>query len=619
MSAIKDAIADARPPAAPREPDADGFQPRNEHGPGLPDDSPVRAVGKMGTTCIFLDALHQLTFAGPRELGEAYLTDYFAGDYEYLRECWPRWGKEKITFSAEDCRRAIQHDCALKGIWDDMERVRGRGAWRADIEMKPGEDPPPPQLILHCGDVIHFPDRLADPGEHDGRVYPGGPHMMEPLKASVELPAAEDPRSAGHRVMALLSTWHWKRACDARLFLGGIIAGFVGGALTWRPSLWITSESGAGKSTLIRLRREIMDTWSLNAANATAASIYQRVKFDAIGVTLDEQENTADSRRLDDMVKLARDAASGDLILRGGAGGTGTSFRARNSFQFASINAAALRQQDLNRMPQLELGEIPDKAPEPDWTALEARRWGQEILRRLMINWPRWEITLEAHRVELKRMGHDSRGADTYGTLMALADMVLSDEGYLSADNRGSDAEFVEVWDALLPSRMDEYQDRTPEYRGCLEHLLASRPREWKTGAPASIGGAVRNCLRSCLYEDTNGDVKLRTGDNSRQELNDVNALLAYAGCRLDRHGRTGFRLFVLNRHPGLLDLYEGSDWKGIPNATGPWARAMKRAPNGIAEALKLSVDGTQGRGVAVRIEEFIDWRDRPADDAEGE
>lgn len=556
----------------------------------------MRAVGKMGTVCIFLDAMHQLTFADPPKLGESYLTDYFAGDMNYLIECWPKHGKDgRLSYSPENVRRAIQYECAGKGIWDDMERVRGRGAWRTDDEGK--------GLVLHCGDVLVFPDgKMADPGEHEGRVYPGGPRMMRPLSAREDLLAAEDPRAAAHSIYALLKTWNWKRKCDARLYLGAIMAGFLGGALDWRPSVWVTGESRTGKSTLIKLRRDIMDLWSLNAANATSASIYQRVKFDAIAVSLDEQENSADSRRLDDMVKLARDSASGDLILRGGAGGTGFAFRARNSFQFASINAAALRQQDMNRMPQLELSQIPEGTLEPEWTKLEARRWGQELLRRAMDHWHRWDETLAAHRAELKKMGHDARGADTFGTLLALADLVLSEEGYLTGE--AHDPDYVKVWGSLLPSLLTEYTDAIPNWRACLDHLLASRPRDWKTGAPSSIAGTCAKFLYAVLAD--NGDERL-SWNAIRSEMKDANALLAYAGCRIHRDAR-GFCLFIANQHPGLLDIYERTDWKGIPGAPGPWTKAMGSAPPDLIEKIKLSVDGTQGRGLSVALQSVVDW-----------
>lgn len=594
-TAISDAIDRAMPKGGGKPP-----QTPNEVVLGLPAHCSVRAVGKMGTTCIFLDALHQLTFADPRQLGEAYLTDYFAGDVEYLVETWPRHGKEKITFSAEDCRRAIQYECSVKGIWSDMERVRGRGAWRAD-----GDDP---GLVLHCGDVIYFPSGARDPGEHDGRVYPGGPAMMRPLSKADKIPKAGAPDAAAHRIYELLKSWNWKRPClDARLYLGLMVGGFAGGALDWRPSGWITGESRTGKSTLIRLRREIMDTFSLNASNATAASIYQKVRFDAVAVTLDEQENSSDSRRLDDMVKLARDAASGDLILRGGSGGSGFAFQARNSFQFASINAAALRQQDLNRMPQLELHQLGKDAKEPEWTPLEARMWGREILRRLIDHWHRWEETYQLHRSALKRMGHDSRGADTFGTLLALADLVLSEGGYLSDNVVDADPDYEEVWGQMSPALLSEYTEAIPNWQACLEHLLASRPREWKTGAPASIGGACRNFLAGVLFEKPDGGVGVRT-EHVAQDLNEVNALLAYAGCRVFRDGKTGFSLFISNNHPGLLAIYEMTDWKGIPGAPGPWNKAMGNAPEGRVEAKKLSVDGTQARGKSVKLEDFIDW-----------
>lgn len=600
QKSIADALDSAVPGAKDRHSrnkpgkDSDGLQVVQWDMIGLPDDSPLRAVGKTGTTCIFLDALHQLSFADPRELGEAYLTDYFGADMDYLRAYWPRYGKDGIiTFSAEDCRRSIQRECADEGIWSDMEKVRGRGAWRASDGG----------LVLHCGDVVHIGGKMEDPGVHDGSVYPGRPHMQGPALANEKLPVAHGEQAAAHKIYAMLKTWNFRRgALDARLFLGMMIAGFAGGALTWRPSGWITGESGCGKSTLIDLRRDIMGAWSLNASNATAPSVYRAVEYDAIAVSLDEQENGKNGGRLADMIELARDAASGDMILRAsGKNSASVSFRARNCFLFSSINAAPLRNQDMNRMPQLELFKLSKDAVQPEWTLPQAKAWGRELLRRLMDNWPRWDDTLAAHRAELKKLGHDARGQNTFGVLLALADLVMSEHGYLSHDDARADDPDVEIWESLRPALLTEYVDAVDNWRACVGHLLSSRPREWKTPGPASIGGVAAKFMEARKDGFTPDGV----GDFT---IGEANAMLALAGCAIKWDGMFGSEIFIANQHPGLLTIFDGSDWPGIPNARGPWIQAITKGPPDIVRQGRMRCDGQQHRGVFVKIDHVVSW-----------
>lgn len=592
---IRGAIASATPVRPKRGAGGGNGGPAIWDGPGLPPGCRVRPVGVKGVQCIFLDALDQLTFAGPRELGEAYLTHYFAGDTQFLQEFWPRIDKRGGIngFSPEDARRSIQQACAECGIWDDADSVRGRGAWRT----KDGE------LLLHCGDVLVTRARIEDPGVFDGAVYPARGKIRRPLDFSARIPRAEDPKAAAQEVYTRLLTWNWSRgALDARFYLGLIVCGFLGGALRWRPSGWVTAEAGVGKSYLMDLRRDLMGGWSINASDATAAGIFQRLEFDSIAVSLDEQESGSDNRKLDSMVELAREAASGDLRLRGSAGHAGVSFAIRSSFVFSSINMAPLKDQDMSRQVRLHLSRRGSKAQDARWTPVEAERWGREILRVMMERWHRWDATLEAHKEALARLGHDKRGQDTFGTLLAAADLVLAERGYLNRDQPDDDPHTEEIWMHLEPKAMPEYADRTPNWLSCIQHLVSARPRDWKTGGEvkASLGAQIDAFL------DEYGDKP-----HQKTELEKLNGVLALGGVTVRfKDTATRWQLCVPNSHPQLTKIFEGTDWPGKPNAPGGWAGAMKAGDAGIVEpAAKFYLDGRQQRGVAIRLDRVLGIR----------
>jgi hypothetical protein len=598
--AVGDAIANAEPvrPGGAggkgRDPDA----PAQWSGIGLPEGCPVRAVGLQKTTCIILDSLGQLIEAGPRELGQAHLSSYFAGDVDYLSIWWPYfnadglWKRDK--FKPENCQRSIQTACAEAGLWADFEKVRGRGAW----------PDPDGNLILHCGDVLVTTSGLRKPDIHDGFVYPAGAPMMRPLARSKGLRPAHDPASAGPTLLRLFKTWNWRRpGLDPRLYLGSLVSSFLGGALPWRPSSWVTGEAGSGKTTLTDLRRDTCGNWSFNAEDASEAGISTIIGFDSIGVSLDEQENSTDNRRLDAIVKLMRGAASGSLKVRGSSSHTAHAFRSRNVFSASSINPAPIRAQDMSRMARLELDLLPKDAVKPTWSAHQAQGWGAELLRRVVDQWPRFKATLEAYQRDLAAIGHDQRARDTFGVLLACADLVLAEDCLLES---GADPDRNAIWAALEPSAMPEYAERTPSWQSCLNHLLSSRPREWKIPGPSSIGGLCAEVLQG-----------KETGDKDMPTLKEANRMLALVGCVLTYPTSGPFTLKlclgVSNQHPGLAPIFDATDWRGEASTTGGWALALGRGPPSMVKrGERFRVDGVQGRGVLVRLDQVVSWKPDP-------
>lgn len=573
-------------------------------GPGLPKGCPLRAVGAQKTACIFLDALGQLIEAGPRELGQAHLSMYFAGDIGYLADHWPYYndkGWVRSKFKPEDCQRSIQQACTAAGVWANFERVRGRGAWR-------GADG---GLVLHCGNVVIFTDRQELPDIHEGFVYPAGEPILQPLPSSVQLLPAHHEDAAGPKLLRMFKTWNWRRpVLDPRLFLGALVASFLGGALHWRPSAWITGESGSGKTTLMDLRRDIAAGWSFNAEDASESGISTLLGYDAIGVSLDEQENSQDNRRLMAIVELMRRAASGSLKVRGSASHSGHAFRSRNSFIASSINAAPLKAQDMNRMGRLELDVLPEDAVRPVWTRAEAQAWGAELLRRCMNSWSRFDYTLEEYQRDLANNGHDKRGQDTFGVLLACADLALSGEDCLL--DTGGDPDRKELWRLLNADSMPEYTERMKSWQACLDHLLSSRPREWKVPGPTSIGGLCATFLRGRFEGVSEGDANPER----------ANELLSMAGlcATIPRAGPFAGKwcLGVPNQHPSLAPIFNETDWRGDASAVGGWIAALGRGdPALVQRGDRFRVGGVQKRGVVIRLDQVVEWKReaRPRED----
>ena len=112
----------------------------------------------------------------------------------------------------------------------------------------------------------------------------------------------------------------------------------LGGALEWRPMVWVAGDKGTGKSTLQKVVKGVFGRGGLiPAVDASAAGLWQSLGHSSLPVALDEVESEEDNRRNNNLLKLARVAASGGQMLRGGSDHKQASFTVRSCFLFSSI------------------------------------------------------------------------------------------------------------------------------------------------------------------------------------------------------------------------------------------------------------------------------------------
>jgi hypothetical protein len=420
LAAVHALVADAEPVVSLRrfEGDPEPGLPRAGVDPGrwlpsalgLPEDCPVVPLGIAGNVAWYIDPIGQVqSFAPP--YGKGHLLGLFCGRANYLTWAWPRWGKKGIDgYAAEAAAAALVGACAAKGPWNSVEKIRGRGAW-----LSSGGG-----LVLHTGTDLLIGGRREPPGEIDGYVYPTRPAIAGPWPAPVE--EAQNP---ARLLLPLLRSWQWGRPeVDPVLLLGWIGAAFLGGALPWRPAVYLTGDAATGKSTLQALIKGLLGDSLVQAVDTSAAGLYQHIGNDSLPIAVDELEGESDTRKTVAVLKLMRIASSGGLMLRGGDRHNPVEFRARSCFLFSSINTPPLRPQDLSRMAILRLNRLPSGQPSPDLDARSLAVVGRCILRRLAEEWPRFAETFAAFKGELAAGGMDGRGQDTFGTLLACADLI---------------------------------------------------------------------------------------------------------------------------------------------------------------------------------------------------
>lgn len=570
--------ADAGPDAWRGDPGPDlrGPDPRDGGGgrPAEPDRQPgdiypgcpVQALGVHGKMFYYLDYLRQLREVDNHTRDA--MRGIFGGRQELLKSAFPRWSKggeetppKVIGWDQESAATAMMRACAERGVWSPRERLRGLGAW-------PDEDG---GIVLHCGDKILSRGEWCDPGDIDGYVYPGD--------TGTPRPRTGDPRAA-QRLLDRLGSWSWEREdLDAALALGWIVAAMVGGALRWRPLVWITGDRGSGKSSLQDLMEMVLGGRGavLKSSDPTAPGIWQVLLQSTMPVLLDELEASADNRRVLDVVKLARQAASGGVILRGGADHKGHEFKARSAFAFSSILVPPLLDQDISRIALLKLRPLDRSLPRLDLVEADWRAVGQALRGSVLEQWARWSETLGAYREALIRQGHDSRSADQYGTLLAAVDLVL--------ETAAPDRARADDWARrLVVEDLREQTDELSDWHRCLNHLLGAHVDIYRSGERYTLG---RWILAAAGLRDVPDPVKA------------VSALPAY-GLRVEGRGDQA-RIMVANSHPGLAGIFRETHWQG-----GVWAQAVSRVPCATRMGPR-TYDGVSSRGWSLPLTSIPD------------
>lgn len=541
---------------------------------GLPDDCPIRALGRGpdGKTFYYMSDLNQLTVLRANDHTHQYFAAMCGKDIGYLTRRWPQKKLVKTKgingetvedwivtgFHSGQIRDALMQAASFRGLWSPADKLRGPGAWADDDG----------RLILHLGDKIARASAEGIswhvPGELDGYVYSASAPLPKPSEKPV---GTVDHSAQISELVSVLRTWNWKRpGIDDALTFGWLCAAILGGALDIRPILWITGDAATGKTTLHQLLKLLLGEMLLKTGDTSAAGLYQRVGQGSIPIAVDELEPSEEGgEKQAALIRLARNAFSGDVFLRGGADHNGVQFQARSAFLFSSILIPPLGTQDRTRMAILELQRL---GPGTKPVSLDAAHWravGRALLRRLLDQWPRFAQTLARYEQALGGVGHSLRGARQLGTLLAAREIVLFD-GEVDSDT-------LDEWASALPATATS--DHESDAEQCLNHLCQAVPDHWRGGSRSSVAQLVDKFM--------NAEVR-------SQEAQDASAALATGGCRVLMDRSTGQHfLAVANNHEGTRMLFRGSRWEGKAGLDGVWRQALLRVDGASASNQRIA------------------------------
>lgn len=517
----------------------------------LPPGCPVVPLGVDGKTCYYVDTQGQLQAIAASEWNQNQLNMLFMDAPNFLFWAWPRFAapsKKRTTpiingLEKNDAVQCLMKAAADRGLFDPADKVRGRGAW-TDRQGA---------IIWHSGEHLFRIERgrmqMSKPGDVDGMFYARRPSVITPWPAEIS-----DEDSPAHELLGVFNTWTWERPIlDPLLMLGWIGCALLGGALPWRPTIFVTGDRGRGKSTLQAIVKAILGNTLHASADTTAAGIYQRVKQDSLPVAVDELEGDDDNRKVIAVIKLARLASSGAEMFRGGAEHEGVQFRARNAFFFSSINTPPLGPQDRSRMAILSLGKVdPSRAAAARVENPEVM--GRQILRRLMDQWTDFDRCFNDWRSVLRQAGFDGRGQDTYGVLLAVANQLLGAAGIEAAGLPIT--ETGQLGALLADATASERAEQTDNWVDCLDRTMSWTIDNWKGGDRPIVGDVLDRLVDGKLDYDI------------------ARSMLMQAGLGLKREPTGRMLLAIPPKGVSVAKIYAGTKW-----ASGTWMHALKQGP----------------------------------------
>ena len=198
-----------------------------------------------------------------------------------------------------------------KGHVNVREDTVSRGAARKDKTV-----------IFNVGDKVLFPGpdgRLSEPRSFDQAegLYQPGP----------TIPLHDDPNAPmwARSLYDAIISYRFMSLIDARAFSGWIVSSIVGGALDFRPMVWLLAPPSTGKTYLLeRVLTPVLYGLVLPMAETTDAGLMTAMASDSLPCYLDEFEpSKGDEQKWTKILDLIRVATGGGgSRLRGTAGNT---------------------------------------------------------------------------------------------------------------------------------------------------------------------------------------------------------------------------------------------------------------------------------------------------------
>ena len=315
----------------------------------------------------------------------------------------------------------------------------------------------------------------------------------------------DDMRAAQYAkdLFEAIKGYRWSRPSDGDAFCGWLVTSIIGGALEFRPALWLRADSGTGKTYLFdKVLKRVLGTLLYGLVDTTEAGLEQIVGNDSMPVYIDEFEP---SHNTDDTLKLMRLATSGESArVRGSPAGRVRTSRLRFSLILGSVDLPkVLSDANENRIRVIELSQegVDDfnavhKAIHEATTLEKSRAIITHIIRHTKL------IVEDAERVqaELVENGHETREAQMQSALTAGVRFLTGDAYYMLPERerakRSKYQILIDLFDQWVTIRTEGSSPRDILLRNAIYTAYFDDKGDFNSGHP--VGEFAIACLTFC-------------------------------------------------------------------------------------------------------------------------
>ena len=213
------------------------------------------------------------------------------------------------------------------------------------------------RYVYHCGNKLLY--------STNNKFFNKERDLSNPIENEIYLPcppiSMQEHKEASlfcNEFAKAVLKYRWLTKDHGATLLGWMVTSLIGGALRFRPAVWLTAAPGTGKTFVINdILKPIFGDTVMTLSNATEAGLAALSTDSALPAMLDEfepEQGKADSQS--GILALLRIATSGEgMRLRGRADGGINATRPRFSLFMSSVDRPVLSDANLQRIMPIKL------------------------------------------------------------------------------------------------------------------------------------------------------------------------------------------------------------------------------------------------------------------------
>lgn len=316
----------------------------------------------------------------------------------------------------------------------DNTRVRKVGAW---LDGK--------ELIINTGEYLIINGERVELFERNKKhIYERGNFLPYATEKPLEV-------SESNKLVEMLSLIPWASPAHKYFLAGWLLLAPFGGALNWRPNVWMQGKRGTGKTWILEhiTRPLITMLYGVRGQGTSSpAGVRQNLENSTKPVELDEMEsnNKHDNENIEQVLKIFREGSSGgefgSATLHGTSDGDGKQWIVRSMVLFASIGSSLKNSADKSRFTLIKIDQNNLSKEErktnfeklQDLVSIITPLFAKAFNSRVLSLFDELRKCIDVMINQCIELLDNRRDADQIGTLLAGAWMVSNDTAATAAE-----------------------------------------------------------------------------------------------------------------------------------------------------------------------------------------